>query len=85
MCVIGMYHRLDPQLPRQIALDDASSMLELKAFAQAVPLQETLKFVDDKFCPVIEDVHSDFNNALDHATNYHDAWESSVNIHQGQN
>jgi len=74
----GMFQKINPALPRQIALDDAMSMQEMKDFADAIPLEETLKFVDEKFCPVVGDASSDFNNALDHATNYHEAWETSV-------
>ena len=73
----GMYHRLDPVLPRQIALDDVTALNELKAFAYSVDIAETLRFVDEKFSDVKSDSAHDFNNSLDHATNYHEAWEHS--------
>lgn len=74
----GMYHRLDPVLNRQIALDDVSALNDLKQFAYTVDMTETLKFVDEKFSDVKTDSAQDFNNSLDHATNYHEAWERTV-------
>lgn len=45
----GMYHRLEPMLPCQVALDDTTSMDMLAKYAYDVDLTETLKFVDKKF------------------------------------
>lgn len=45
----GMYHRIDPLLPRQIPLDDVMAVDELKEFANSIDLSETFKYVDAKF------------------------------------
>lgn len=47
--VNGLYHRLDPQLPRQIALDDVTAMPELRAFADSIDLDATLTFIEKNF------------------------------------
>ena len=44
-----MYHRIDPRLPRWIALDDVMSIKEIQEFGYSLDLRETFKFVDDKF------------------------------------
>jgi hypothetical protein len=73
----GLYHRIDPLLPRQIAIDDVKSVDEMISFANNIDLTETFKFIDNKFMDHNFDSTSDFNNSLDHATNYHEAWENS--------
>eukprot|EP00349_Pseudokeronopsis_sp_Brazil_P011788 CAMPEP_0202976948 /NCGR_PEP_ID=MMETSP1396-20130829/81970_1 /ASSEMBLY_ACC=CAM_ASM_000872 /TAXON_ID= /ORGANISM="Pseudokeronopsis sp., Strain Brazil" /LENGTH=195 /DNA_ID=CAMNT_0049715181 /DNA_START=64 /DNA_END=648 /DNA_ORIENTATION=+ len=39
-----MYHRLDPRLPKNFALDDVSSMQEISDFASTLDLTTTLDF-----------------------------------------
>eukprot|EP01032_Pedospumella_encystans_P018061 gene18061-20572_t len=73
----GLYHRIDPRLPRQIALDDVTAIQELKDFGNSVDLTETFKFVDEKFT-YEEDFDNDVHNSLDSAGNYHDAWHNTV-------
>jgi len=75
----GMYHRLEPMLPCQVALDDTTSMEMLAKYAYEVDLTETLKFVDKKFGN--EDMHADDTagyNSLDNSSQYADAWERTV-------
>ena len=73
----GLYHRVDPLLPRQITIDDVKSMKEMIDFANSIDLTETFRFIDHKFMDHNFDSTSDYNNSLDHATNYHEAWENS--------
>lgn len=45
----GMYLRLDPELPRQILLDEIDAMDEIQQFARKVDITKTLQFVDEHF------------------------------------
>jgi len=71
-----LYHRLDPKLPRQIALDDVQSMPELVHFARTVDIADTLKFVRENFIFEESDFDGMIHNSLDSATIYHDAWHN---------
>lgn len=76
----NLYHRLDPELPRQMSLDDVSNMDELRAFANNLDMKETFDFVDKTFGYESYDAsRGDFNNSLESATNYHDAWKVAAN------
>eukprot|EP01031_Cornospumella_fuschlensis_P026826 gene26826-32413_t len=75
-----MYHRVDPMLPRQIALDDVTAMQELEDFAWSVDLTSTLKFVDSNFSYDEKQFDNEVHNSLDNATPYHDAWHNSVQV-----
>lgn len=44
-----MYHRLDPRLPKNFALDDVTLLQEIQDFAWTVDLTSTLDFVDNFF------------------------------------
>jgi len=71
----GLYHRLDPNLPRQIALDDASAMDELRSFGETVDLTQTLAFIEKNF---MDDYSAEKgeggHNELDSSTTYAEAW-----------
>lgn len=69
-----MYHRLDPRLPKNFALDDVTLLQEIQDFAWTVDLTSTLDFVDNYFTYEEEADSSMAHNALDSATNYHEAW-----------
>lgn len=72
----GLYHRLDPRLPKQVELDAVEKVDELIEFAKHLDMTQTLKFVDEKFSHDEFDsvVDNESYNSLDSATNYHDAW-----------
>lgn len=73
-----MYHRVDPKLPRQIALDDVNAMAELETFAMSVDLSETFSFVDKHFTYDAKAFDNEIHNSLDSASNYHEAWSNTV-------
>eukprot|EP01041_Mallomonas_annulata_P001455 gene1455-2799_t len=74
----GMYHRLDPRLPRQIKMDDLTAIPEILEFAENVNMETTFNFVDNNFS--FDDLSSADDtmvfNSLDSAASYHDAWAS---------
>lgn len=80
----GLYHRHDPVMPRNIALDDWQSIGELTSFARNVDLTDTLNFVDKHFNVAYDEAEEDnmVTNGLDNSTNYQDAWQSYVLIHE---
>jgi patatin-like phospholipase/acyl hydrolase len=46
-CILNeRYHRLDPLLPNEIGLDDASAIKQLKDFAEKVDLSSTLEWIE---------------------------------------
>lgn len=45
----GLYHRIDPRMPKALELDDTSSMAQLIDIGNEFDLKETLKFVDKNF------------------------------------
>lgn len=45
----GLYHRIDPRMPENFALDDWMAMERLQDFADSVDLSETFKFIDNNF------------------------------------
>lgn len=73
----GLYHRLDPSLPRQFALDDVSCMQDLRDFAQTVDISETCSFIEKNFLDDYIDGDSAGYNSLDSSTNYHEAWSKA--------
>jgi uncharacterized protein len=74
----NLYHRFDPQLPTQIALDDVNSMPFLLEFSQALQMDDTFKFIDEYFLydPQSHMDDSSAYNSLDQATSYHIAWKN---------
>jgi predicted acylesterase/phospholipase RssA len=69
-----MYHRLDPRLPKNFALDDVTLLQEIQDFAWTVDLTSTLDFVDNFFTYEEELDSSMAHNSLDSASHYHEAW-----------
>jgi hypothetical protein len=63
------------------------SLQRLDEFARSIDISETLRFVESNFC------HDDLTsfddtmttNSLDHATNYHEAWENYSFAYQNEN
>lgn len=49
-----MYHRLDPRLPQNFALDDVTALTAIQDFGHTLDLNPTLDFVDKYF--VYDDV-----------------------------
>ncbi len=45
----GAYHRLDPKLPREVALDDAEMIPDLVAMAKEVDIDATVKWVQKEW------------------------------------
>ena len=74
----GLYHRLDPVLPRQVPLDDISSMQELKDFGDTLDLQPTLDFIEKNFMADFHTADTDGYNTLESATLYQEAWNSAA-------
>ena len=70
----GLYHRFDPVLPRQVPLDDISSMEELKDFGDSLDLQPTLQFIEKNFMADFHAADTDGYNTLESATQYQEAW-----------
>jgi hypothetical protein len=81
----GLYHRLDPLLPTQIALDDVNAMKNMQAFAETVDMTETLKFVDENFSYDSLSCASDAGsyNAIDSSSDYHSAWMQTKDKDEG--
>jgi len=72
----GMYHRLDPSLPRQVALDDVDAMPELRAFGEQLDISETLSFISKHFNDDYEGDSAAGGGVLD--STYNDAWTTAA-------
>jgi len=75
----GLYHRLDPALPRQIALDDVSAMQELRDFGEKIDLTSTFEFIEKNFIDDYQDSGGGATNTLDSSSNYSDEWVREIN------
>lgn len=74
----GLYHRLDPQLPRQIALDDVTAMPALVDFAATVDMDETMRFIEMNFMDDYSSREEDGGNSLDTSSQYNEAWAKNI-------
>jgi len=51
-CILtDRYHRVDPLLPNEVGLDDASAVPKLKEFANQIDLSDTIKWIQENWKP----------------------------------